>query len=146
MHVDGQGSGVETLIPPTLPKPLGRYSHLSIARGTELVAVAGQVAVDIDGNVVGSGDVIAQAKQAYANVRTALRAVGLDVANVWKLNAYVVGPNAIEDFMQARTMVYADFFPDGNYPPITLVAVSRLAFEDLLVEIEAIAVRPSSED
>jgi enamine deaminase RidA (YjgF/YER057c/UK114 family) len=146
MQPDGHGQGVQMLVPPTLPAPLGRYSHLSIARGTELVAVAGQVAVDRAGNVVGRGDVTAQTKQAYANVRAALQAVGLEVADVWKLNAYVVGPDAIEDFMRARTEVYEDFFPDGRYPPITLVAVSRLAFEDLLVEIEAIAVRSPSED
>jgi 2-iminobutanoate/2-iminopropanoate deaminase len=134
------------LVPDSLPKPLGRYSHLSIVRGTELVSVAGQVAVNLAGEFVGVGDVLAQAHQAYANVRSALQAIGLDVADIWKLNAYVVGPDAIEQFMQARTEVYAEYFPDGDYPPITLVAVSRLAFPELLVEIEALAVRPIEED
>jgi 2-iminobutanoate/2-iminopropanoate deaminase len=138
-------AGLEMLTPPELPTPLGRYSHLGIAPVSSLVAVAGQVSIDTDGELVGAGDVHAQAVQAYENIRAALGCVGLGMADVWKLNAYVVGGDSIEPFMAARTEFYATYYPDGVYPPITLVAVSRLAFPELLVEIEAIAVLPETE-
>jgi 2-iminobutanoate/2-iminopropanoate deaminase len=137
------GSGVVKLNPPGVARPLGRYSHLSFVSAANLVAVAGQVAVDPDGNVVGLGDVRQQALQAYRNVSRVLEAAGLSLHNVWKLNAYVVGSEAIEPFMDARTEFYSSVFPDErDYPPITLIAVTRLAFPELLVEIEALAVRP----
>jgi 2-iminobutanoate/2-iminopropanoate deaminase len=137
------GSGVAKLNPPGVARPLGRYSHLSFVSAANLVAVAGQVAVDPDGNVVGPGDVRQQALQAYRNVSRVLEAVGLSLHNVWKLNAYVVGSDAIEPFMEARTEFYSSVFPDErDYPSITLIAVARLAFPELLVEIEALAVRP----
>ena len=137
------GSGVVKFNPPGVARPLGRYSHLSFVSATNLVAVAGQVAVDPDGNFVGLGDVRQQALQAYRNVSAVLEAADLSLHNVWKLNAYVVGNDAIEPFMEARTEFYSSVFPDErDYPPITLIAVTRLAFPELLVEIEALAVRP----
>ena len=145
MTTKSPAAGLEMLTPPELPTPLGRYSHLGVAPMSRLVAVAGQVSVDADGEIVGAGDVHAQAVQAYENVRAALGCLGLGMADVWKLNAYVVGGDSIEPFMAARTAVYANFYPDGVYPPITLVAVSRLAFPELLVEIEAIAVHSGTE-
>jgi 2-iminobutanoate/2-iminopropanoate deaminase len=136
-------SGVAKLNPPSVARPLGRYSHLSFISTADLVAVAGQVAVDRDGKIVGAGDVHQQALQAYRNVSNVLEAVGLSLHNVWKLNAYVVGSDAIEPFMEARTEFYSEVFSDErDYPPITLIAVTRLAFPELLVEIEALAVRP----
>jgi 2-iminobutanoate/2-iminopropanoate deaminase len=145
MTTNSLAARVQVLTPPELPTPLGRYSHLGVAPVSSLVAVAGQVSVDADGELVGPGDVHAQAVQAYENVRAALGCVGLGMADVWKLNAYVVGGDSIEPFMAARTEVYARYYPDGAYPPITLIAISRLAFPELLVEIEAIAVRPGTE-
>jgi 2-iminobutanoate/2-iminopropanoate deaminase len=139
-------SGVVKLNPPGVARPLGRYSHLSFVSATNLVAVAGQVAVDLDGNVVGLGDVRQQALQAYRNVSRVLEAAGLSLHDVWKLNAYVVGDDAIESFMEARTEFYSSVFPDErDYPPITLIAVTRLAFPELLVEIEALAAAPDGE-
>jgi 2-iminobutanoate/2-iminopropanoate deaminase len=145
MTTKSMASGLQMLTPPELPTPLGRYSHLGVAPMSSLVAVAGQVSVDADGELVGAGDVQAQAIRAYENVRAALGCLGLGMADVWKLNAYVVGGDSIEPFMAARTEFYATYYPDGVYPPITLVAVSRLAFPELLVEIEAIAVLPATE-
>jgi 2-iminobutanoate/2-iminopropanoate deaminase len=142
---DIPASGVAKLNPASVARPLGRYSHLSFVNASDLVAVAGQVAVDRDGNFIGIGDVRQQALQAYQNISDVLQAAGLSMDNVWKLNAYVVGGDAIEPFMQARTEFYARTFADErDYPPITLIAVSRLAFPELLVEIEALAVRPAA--
>jgi 2-iminobutanoate/2-iminopropanoate deaminase len=142
--VTSSGSSVVVkLNPPGVARPLGRYSHLSFVSASSLVAVAGQVAVDTDGNIVGLGDVRQQALQAYRNVSRVLEAAGLSLHNVWKLNAYVVGSEAVESFMEARTEFYSSVFPDErDYPPITLIAVTGLAFPELLVEIEALAVIP----
>jgi 2-iminobutanoate/2-iminopropanoate deaminase len=137
-------SGVAKLNPPGVARPLGRYSHLSFVGAADLVAVAGQVAVNRNGTVVGVGDVRQQTLQAYRNVANVLEAAGLSLQNVWKFNAYVVGGDAIEPFMEARTEFYSEVFPEEqDYPPITLIAVTRLAFPELLVEIEALAVRPA---
>jgi 2-iminobutanoate/2-iminopropanoate deaminase len=133
------------LTPDTLPKPLGRYSHLSVARGVDLVSVAGQVSVDAHGNYVAVGSVFGQAVKAYENVRDALATVDLAMTDIVKCNAYVVGTDRIADFMRARTEVYARYFPDGVYPPITLVAVAGLAFPELLVEIECLAAMRRTE-
>ena len=142
---DIPASGVTKFNPASVARPLGRYSHLSFVSTSDLVAVAGQVAVDRDGNFVGIGDVREQGLQAYQNLSDVLAAADLSMHNVWKLNAYVVGGDAIEPFMQARTEFYARTFDDeADYPPITLIAVSRLAFPELLVEIEALAVRPAA--
>jgi enamine deaminase RidA (YjgF/YER057c/UK114 family) len=128
---------------PGVARPLGRYSHLSFVSAGSLVAVAGQVAVDTDGNIVGLGDVRQQALRAYRNVSRVLEAAGLSLHNVWKLNAYVVGSEAVESFMEARTEFYSSVFPDErDYPPITLIALTGLAFPELLVEIKALAVIP----
>lgn len=146
MTVKSTPPRLQLLTPAQLPKPLGRYSHLGIARSADLVTVAGQVSVDASGELVGPGDACAQAVQAYENLDAALGCVGLGMGDIWKLNAYVVGGENIEAFMAARTAVYERLFPDGSYPPITLVAISRLAFPELLVEIEAIAVLAPEED
>jgi 2-iminobutanoate/2-iminopropanoate deaminase len=67
------------------------------------------------------------------------------MTDIVKCNAYVVGTDRIADFMRARTEVYARYFPDGVYPPITLVAVAGLAFPELLVEIECLAAMRRTE-
>jgi enamine deaminase RidA (YjgF/YER057c/UK114 family) len=113
------------------------YSHVAIARGTRVVFLAGQVAFDADGNLVGEGDVVAQARQAYRNVATALEAAGASIADVAKLTTFVVGhrPELIEPIMAARGEVLG-----GHKPASTYLGVESLARPGLLVEVEAIAV------
>lgn len=85
---------VELMNPDGLPKP-EVYRQMSIATGSRLVFLAGQVARDGDGNPVGAGDFAAQVEQAYLNVGTALAAVGGSFDDVAKLTIYVVdwGPD-----------------------------------------------------
>lgn len=127
--------------PAGLGTPLGRYSHVAIAKGTEIVAVAGQVGIDSSGELAGDGSVAAQTKQAFANIATALASAGLSPADIFKTTTLLVGAEDLEEFMAARGEAFAEHFPEGNYPPNTLLIISRLVEERLRVEVEALAVR-----
>ena len=127
--------------PDGLGVPLGRYSHISVATGTEIVTVAGQVGITEDGELAGDGGLAAQVWQAFQNLRTALTSQGMGLSDIFKLTTYLVGADNIPEFMTARTAAYAEFYPDGEYPPNTLLVVARLVEERFTVEVEALAIR-----
>jgi enamine deaminase RidA (YjgF/YER057c/UK114 family) len=127
--------------PKGLGEPLGRYSHVSIATGAELVTVAGQVGITEDGQLAGDGGLTAQTWQAFRNVGTALESQGLGLRDVYKFTTYLVGAENIPEFMAARSEVFAQVFADGVYPPNTLLVVARLVEARFTVEIEAFAIR-----
>jgi enamine deaminase RidA (YjgF/YER057c/UK114 family) len=130
---------VEHLNPAGLQTPSG-YTHVVTARGGKTVYIAGQIAADAAGNVVGKGDLVAQARQVFANLRTALAAAGATPADLVKINWYVVDYKS--DMLAALRGARAAFLGDAKPPASTFVAVTRLAREDFLIEIEAIAVVP----
>ena len=121
----------------------GMYSHGMIAPGGELVVVAGQVAADRAGKLVGPGDAVAQTRQAFENVRAVLEAAGSSMRQVVRFQTFLTHAADIEGFMQARKELFPRYFPDAVYPPNTILVVSRLVLPDLLVEIEAMAVKPA---
>ncbi|MDM4721194.1 RidA family protein [Micromonospora sp. WMMA1363] len=130
-----------TLVNPEgLPK-VDLYRQVAVATGSRLVFLAGQVAVDGDGNTVGVGDVAAQIEQCYLNVATALAEVGASFDDVAKLTAYVVDwtPDKMPLLMEgiARAAAKLGITPVA---PFTGLGVSALAGPDLLVEVEATAV------
>ena len=127
--------------PETLGEPLGRYSHISIATGTEIVSVAGQVGILSSGELAGDGIVTAQTKQAFQNVVTALEAVHLGPRDIFKTTTYLVGADNLDEFMEARKAAFEGIFPDQAYPPNTLLIVARLVEARFAVEVEAFAVR-----
>ena len=122
---------------------LGMYSHGMVAPGGELVVVAGQVGADRAGKLIGPGDVVAQTRQAFENVRAVLEAAGSGVRQIVRFQTFLTHAADIEGFMQARKELFPRYFPDGVYPPNTLLVVSRLVVPELLVEIEAMAVKPA---
>jgi enamine deaminase RidA (YjgF/YER057c/UK114 family) len=126
--------------PDVLHAPLGLYSHVASATGSRTVFVAGQVAVDRDGQIVGAGDVAAQTRQVYENLGRALESAGATWADVAKATTFLVSEDLIEDFRRVREETFPRLFPDGAYPPHTLVVASRLALPELLVETELVAV------
>lgn len=126
-----------------LGPPLGLYSHGMTAGPGELVVVAGQVGMAA-GQVVGPGDVGKQTRQALANIEAVLRAAGSSMRDVVRLQTFLTNPDDIEGFMAARREVFPTYFPDGVYPPNTLLIVSRLVNPELLVEIEAMAVKSAA--
>ena len=125
--------------PATLSKPTG-YSHVAIVAAGKQVHVAGQVALDASGQVVGNGDLGAQAEQVYANLAAALAAAGASFKDVFKLVTYVV--NLTPEKAAAIRVVRAKHLGAGPYPASTMVGVTGLVNPDLLVEIEVIATAP----
>ena len=131
---------MKTITPKGFGAPLGMYSHGVVAPGGELVVVAGQVGMTRTGQVA-VDDIVAQTKQALDNVRAVVEAGGCSMRDVVRLQTFLTRADDIPGFMKARADVFPGYFPDGAYPPNTLLVVSRLVRPDLLVEIEAIAVR-----
>jgi enamine deaminase RidA (YjgF/YER057c/UK114 family) len=123
--------------PPTLATPRG-YTHVVTATGGKMVFIAGQVAWDVKGEVVGRGDLRAQATQAYANLKAALAGAGATTADVVKLNTYVVNFKSAD--LPVIREVRSQFFSQENLPASTLVGVQALAVEGWLIEIEAVAM------
>ena len=110
------------------------YSHVVAVEGRRLVFVAGQLARDRAGNVVGKGDMRAQIRQVGENIKAALEAAGATLADIVKTNTYVTD---LEEFFK-HVDVRMEYF--GALPTSTTVEVRRLAHPDLVVEVEAIAV------
>jgi enamine deaminase RidA (YjgF/YER057c/UK114 family) len=123
--------------PPTLAKPRG-YSHVAEVLSGRTIYIAGQVAQDKDGNLVGKGDFRAQCVQVFENLKAALASVGADFTHVVKLNNYFTDMSAITTYRDVR-----DQYVNTQQPPAsTAVQVVRLAREEWLMEVEAIAVVP----
>lgn len=132
-------ANIQHINPRGLSQPQG-YTHVVTATGGTTAYISGQGAFDENDQVVGAGDHYAQTKQAYRNLRLALQAVGATPANVVKCNIYVVGLN--EAVLGAFAKAMNEALDGQPMPPTaaTLVGVERLAFDGMLVEIEAIAV------
>ena len=122
---------------------LGLYSHGMVAPAGEIVVVAGQVGTDSQGRLVDPGDVFAQTVQAFANIEAVLRAAGSGMRDVIRFQTFLTRASDVDGFMLARRQVFARCYPDDVYPPNTLLVVSRLVQQELLVEIEAMAVKPA---
>ncbi|WP_405610912.1 RidA family protein [Streptomyces sp. NBC_01508] len=126
--------------PEGLPKP-DVYRQMSVATGSKLVFLAGQVARDADGRPVGEGDFAAQVEQCYLNIGTALAAIGGSFDDVAKLTVYVVdwSPEKMPLLGEGVGRAAAKMGIDP-VKPITLLGVAALGEPDLLVEVEATAV------
>jgi enamine deaminase RidA (YjgF/YER057c/UK114 family) len=125
--------------PSNLPKPLGAYSHIARAKASELLFIAGQLAVNEAGELVGKGDFAAQMRQVFDNLGRALGSEGLGFASVTKFTTYLVHSQDIESFMAVRKELFTTIYPGGQYPPNTLLMVDRLVGEQFLIEVEVIA-------
>ena len=125
--------------PDLLGKPLGQYSQLTRVTADEFLFIAGQLAADRDGNIVGRDDFDAQCAQVFANIGAALTSQGAGWANVVQFTTYLVHSQDIAKFMTYRLREFPRMFPDGAYPPNTLLMVDRLVQEPFLVEVQAVA-------
>ena len=126
--------------PDTLGKPLGQYSQIARVKGaSEFAFIAGQLASDKAGNLVGADDFDAQCVQVFANVEAALKAAGGGFGNVVQFTTYLVHSQDVPKFRAFRQREFPRFFPNGIYPPNTLVMVDRLVGEPYLVEIQTVA-------
>lgn len=125
--------------PKTVASP-GLYSHISIARGDELIVLSGQTGRAPSGDFA-SGDVAAQAEQAFATIGELLTAAEVDWSAVVSFRTYLVGRERLPAYRSARERIFTELFPDGRYPANTLLVVAGLGREEALVEIETLAIR-----
>ena len=132
-----------TVLAPTADgKPIGMYSAGFAVEPARLVFVSGQVAMNAEGHVVGRGDIKAQAAQVYRNLAAVLAEAGCTLRDVVKFTTFLVRHEDWTPFGEWRRAEYPKLFPDGVYPANTGVVVVELARPELLLEVEAIAVRP----
>jgi len=117
------------------PRPLGDYSHAWVVNDSKLIFVAGQVSVDMDGKVVGAGDIVLQTQTVLENLKKVLNAAGANLSDVIKINMYVTN---IEEFRTKAVEARRTYFPK-DFPAATMVEVKSLANPDFMVEIEAVA-------
>lgn len=137
---------VERINPPALARPvLEVYSQIAVGRGSAVVAIAGQVAIDSEGNLVGPGDHRAQAEQAFRNLRLALEAIGCGPADLLKNTIHVVGhrPELVDDIFAAGRDVFGDDWPRSAS---TLLGVQALGSPEWLIEVDGFAILPSTSD
>jgi len=111
------------------------YSHVVTVEGRRMIFVAGQLARDKNGNVVGKGDMRAQIRQVGENIKAALAAAGATLADVVKSNTYVTDMDEYFRHVDVRMEYLGPAMPTS-----TTVEVRRLAHPDFLVEIEVVAM------
>jgi enamine deaminase RidA (YjgF/YER057c/UK114 family) len=125
--------------PADLGAPMGQYTHVTRVKANEFLFIAGMLSGDAQGNVVGEGDFDAQTAQVFRNIEAALRSAGASWRNVVQFTTYLVHSQDIPKFMEFRLREFPGMFPDGVYPPNTLLMVDRLVKEAFLVEVQTIA-------
>jgi 2-iminobutanoate/2-iminopropanoate deaminase len=125
--------------PPALTRPTG-YTHIVEVTGpAKTIYISGQIAFDKDGNVVGAGDMKAQAEQVFKNLEIALNAAGAKFSDVVKMNSYITDMSKVQAVRDVRSRYFAE-----TSPASTFVQVAGLVRPDLLLEIEVVAVVAAS--
>jgi enamine deaminase RidA (YjgF/YER057c/UK114 family) len=135
MVQDGRMSELTRIPAPDGVFPAAQYSHVVTGTG-RLVAIAGQVAVDETGGIVGEGDALRQARQVFGNLGRCLAAAGATFDDVVKLTFYVTDMAHMPAIRTAR----AEHIPDDRLPAASAVQVAALVRPEFLLEIEAFAV------
>ena len=120
--------------PEGLPPATG-FSHAAAGRG-RVVTISGQLPLDENGVLVGAEDGLAQARQVFKNLETALAAAGAGPADVVKIGIYVLGFADLALVRQARD----EFVGDSTPPASTLVQVAGLIVPGARLEVDAIAI------
>lgn len=126
------------LNPASLAKPTG-YSYAVKATGRTMLFVAGQVAFDRDGRVVGPGDVVKQFDQALANFKLVVEEAGGTMQDVVKLTILAVDKQGYRERLKEIGEAYRKHF-GRHYPAMTFAEVKGLFDDRVLVEIEGVAV------
>jgi enamine deaminase RidA (YjgF/YER057c/UK114 family) len=115
----------------SLGKPVGPYSHVARVKSNDTLYIAGMLA---------TGDSFEkQCAAVFAQVEQALRSAGAGWANVVQFTTYLVHSQDIAAFYRWREQNYPRMFPDGKYPPNTLLIIDRLVQEQFLIEVQTIA-------
>jgi enamine deaminase RidA (YjgF/YER057c/UK114 family) len=114
-----------------LGKPLGQYSHLTRVKANEFLFIAG---------ILSPGDSFdAQCSGVFDQIEKALKSQGAGWGNVVQFTTYLVHSQDIPRFMQWRLREFPRLFPNGAYPPNTLLVIDRLVGEQFLIEVQTVA-------
>ena len=125
--------------PNTMAKPTAGYSQVAEVGGGKIVFIAGQVAQDRSGNLVGNGDFRAQVQQVFENLKAAVAAAGGDFNDVVKLNYYCA--ESVDPAQIGLVREIRDKYVNTTNPPTsTFVVVKRLVRPEWLIEVDAVAV------
>jgi enamine deaminase RidA (YjgF/YER057c/UK114 family) len=130
---------VSIVNPKEMGPPLSQYGQIARVRASELVFISGQLATDLNGEIVGKGDFDAQMKQVFSNIEKGLKSVGASFASVVQFTTYLVHSQDVANFRRVRSELFPVMFPTLNFPPNTLLVIDRLVKEEFLIEIETIA-------
>jgi enamine deaminase RidA (YjgF/YER057c/UK114 family) len=123
---------------PTGIHPPTGYTHVVEVQPGRVAYISGQVAFNQAAELVGEGDIVAQTRQVFENIKAALAAIGTDFSHVIKLNYYAVDVSRLAEIRAVRNEYLAD-----PPPASTFVVVKGLVRPELLIEIEAIVALPS---
>ena len=147
--VGGRKKPAARRISPAIPSPLVKKNidpgwtwddRLPLSQAKQIgntIYVSGQVAYDASGQLVGEGDMKAQTRQVFENIRSVLGAADARMEDIVKINTFITDSSKFMDMLAARSEVF------GTDPPAsTAVVVQALAFPGLLIEVEAIAIKP----
>ena len=129
--------------PSSVAAPAGQYSHLAaVPAGHELVFVSGQLGLLPDGTLAGA-DAETQTRQALANIQDLLAAAGSGPEHIVKFLSLIAGTEHLAGSRTARSEIFAEWYPDGDFPAHSLMVVTQLAAPQFAVEIEAVAAIPT---
>ncbi|CAB1064971.1 hypothetical protein D1BOALGB6SA_9768 [Olavius sp. associated proteobacterium Delta 1] len=123
-------------------KPQGLYNHAISVSAGRMLYIAGQVAIDENNQLIGSGDFNAQMDQVFKNLGNILANADAGFDSVVKFTTYLTRSQDLSAFYEKRAEIFADIYRDGRYPINTLVVIDQLAREEWLIEIEAVAALP----
>jgi reactive intermediate/imine deaminase len=136
-HAAATDLSIQHINPPTLSAPHG-YSHVVATQGGRMVFIAGQVPLDKNGKLVGSGDFATQVRQTFENLKAALAASGADFHSVVEMTTYVTDMSQVDTYRKIRNGYMTDPMPAAS-----LVEVKGLFRPDVMLEVSAIAVVPA---
>jgi enamine deaminase RidA (YjgF/YER057c/UK114 family) len=134
------GAGQKEIIRPRGVHSLERWPYSHGVKVGNLLFIAGQVALDEELRLIGAGDVEAQSRQVWTNIKLVAEAAGGKVTDVVRVTTFVLDIASFDAIHKVRQ----EFFPDGRYPTATGVQVVKLGLPGLLLETEAFAVIGSS--
>jgi enamine deaminase RidA (YjgF/YER057c/UK114 family) len=115
----------------SLGKPLGQYSHVTRVKANEFLFIAGMLSAGNDFN--------AQCTGVFRQIEQALESAGANWQNIVQFTTYLVHSQDIPRFMDWRVREFPGMFPDGKYPPNTLLMIDRLVQEQFLIEVQTVA-------
>jgi enamine deaminase RidA (YjgF/YER057c/UK114 family) len=128
---------IKIVNPDSMGKPLGQYSQITRVKASEYLFIAGQLGTDKDGKL--ADDFEAQCAQTFANIEAALKSCGAGWGNVVQFTTFLVHSQDIPTLRGFRQREFPKMFPNGAYPPNTLLIIDRLVAEAALIEIQTVA-------